>query len=73
MSTEEIKFIQNLNLETKFPIEYDNFLLNEEDLFILLCILLIILIFIIYNLFIKKQLQRNNYKVKYFLDKKNYN
>ena len=67
------KFIQNLNLETKFPIEYDNFLLNEEDLFILLCILLIILIFIIYNLFIKKQLQRNNYKVKYFLDKKNYN
>jgi hypothetical protein len=67
------KFIQNLNLETKFPIEYDIFLLNEEDLFILLCILLIILIFIIYNLFIKKQLQRNNYKVKFFLDKKNYN
>ena len=51
-------FIQNLNLETKFPIEYDNFLLNEEDLFILLCILLITLIFIIYNLFIKKNIRR---------------
>jgi hypothetical protein len=51
-------FIQNLNLETKFPIEYDYFILNEEDLFILLCILLITLIFVIYNLFIKTKLQR---------------
>jgi hypothetical protein len=56
-------FIQNLNLETKFPIEYDYFILNEEDLFILLCILLITLIFVIYNLFINYK----NYNVKYFL------
>ena len=65
-------FIENLNLETKFPIEYDYFLLNEEDLFILLCILLIILIFIIYNLFIKKQLSRKKIfrKTKIFRNKK---